>query len=247
MGRLDGKVAIVTGGSRGIGRAVALAFAAEGADVAITGAQDQEALDNVKAEIEALERRAIASIADVSHRAEIDNFIAAVADRWGRTDILVNNAGVIRMTPLEDISEEQWDRTIAVHLKGTFNCTQAVIPIMKRGSGGKIINVAAPSALRGSSGVSDYAAAKGGIIAFTLNAANELAPYNIQVNCISPVARTRMTDELIAYRQRHANEPSGSLTRGGTIEPEATTPPFVFFASSESDLITGQTLALHRR
>lgn len=247
MGRLDGKVAIVTGGSRGIGRAVALAFAAEGADVAIAGARDREALAAVKTEIEALGRRAMAAIADVSHRAEIDKFIASVADSWGRLDILLNNAGIIRMTPLEDISEDQWDRTIAVHLKGTFNCTQAVIPIMKKQGGGKIINVVAPSALRGSSGVSDYASAKGGIIAFTLNAANELAPHNIQVNCISPVAKTRMTDELIAYRQRQSNDPPGSLTRGGVVEPEATTPAFVFFASADSDLITGQTLALHRR
>jgi len=117
---------------------------------------------------------------------------------------------------------------------------------MKSQGGGKIINVAAPSAVRGSSGVADYAAAKGGIIAFTRNAANEFSPYNIQVNCISPVAQTRMTDALVAYRQQQSNPPAGSLTRGGFVEPEATTPAFVFFASRGSDLITGQILALHR-
>ena len=117
---------------------------------------------------------------------------------------------------------------------------------MKRQGGGKIINVAAPSAMRGSSGVADYASAKGGIIAFTKNAANEFSPYNIQVNCISPVAQTRMTDALVAYRQQQSNQPAGPLTRGGFVEPEATTPAFVFFASRESDLITGQVLALHK-
>lgn len=246
MARLDGKVAMITGASRGIGRAVALAFAAEGADIAIVGMTDEVALAGVEKEIAALGRRVIASLADVSQRAEIDRLVGHIAEEWGRLDILVNNAGIIRLTKLEDISEEQWDRTIAVHLKGTFNCTQAVLAAMKSHSGGKIINVAAPSAMRGSSGVADYAAAKGGIIAFTRNAANEFSPYNIQVNCISPVAQTRMTDALVAYRQQQSNPPAGSLTRGGFVEPEATTPAFVFFASRDSDLITGQILTLHR-
>ena len=100
--------------------------------------------------------------------------------------------------------------------------------------------------MRGSSGVADYAAAKGGIIAFTRNAASEFSPNNIQVNCISPVAQTRMTDALVAYRQQQSNPLAGSLTHGGFVEPEATTPAFVFFASRDSDLITGQILALHR-
>lgn len=246
MGRLKNKVAIVTGGTRGIGRAVAVALAEEGADIAITGAQDQTALDDAKAEIEGVGRRVIAAIADVSQRSEIDALIADIDERWGRIDILVNNAGIIQMTPLEDLTEAQWDRTIAVHLKGTFNCTQAVLPVMKRMGGGKIINVVGPAAFRGMSGLADYGAAKGGIIAFTLNAASELEPYNIQVNCISPVARTRMTDALVAYRRERSDEPTGALTRGGTVEPEATAPTFVFFASSDSDLVTGQVLKLHK-
>ena len=236
----------MTGASRGIGRAVALAFAAEGADVAIVGMTDYEALAGVEKEIAALGRRVIGSLADVSQRAEIDRVVARITEEWGRLDILVNNAGIIRMSPLAEITEDQWDRTIAVHLKGTFNCTQAVLAVMKDQGGGKIINVAAPSAMRGSSGVADYAAAKGGIIAFTKNAANEFSPYNIQVNCISPVAHTRMTDALVAYRRQQSNEPPGSLTHGGVVAPEATTPAFVFFASAESDLITGQVLALHK-
>ena len=165
---------------------------------------------------------------------------------WGGIDILVNNAGIIHMVPLEDISEDQFDRTIAVHLKGTFNCTQATIPAMKTQGGGKIVNVAAPSALRGSTGVADYASAKGGIISFTYNAAAELEEHNIQVNCISPVAQTRMTDTLIEYRRKRSKERTSKLTRGEIIKPEAVAPSFVFLASPESDLITGQVIKLHR-
>ena len=114
---------MITGASRGIGRAVALAFAAEGADMAIVGMTDEVALAGVEKEIAALGRRVIASLANVSQRAEIDRLVGHIAEEWGRLDILVNNAGIVRLTKLEDISEEQWDRTIAVHLKGTFNCT----------------------------------------------------------------------------------------------------------------------------
>jgi NAD(P)-dependent dehydrogenase (short-subunit alcohol dehydrogenase family) len=188
--RLLEKVAIITGGSRGIGRAVALAFAREGARVAIVGVSDQPALAQVAREIAALGREALALSADVANRAEVERFVQQVLDRWGRIDILVNNAGIIHPTRLEEISEAQWHATLAVHLTGTFHCTQAVVPAMKAQGGGKIINVAAPSALRGSFGVADYAAAKGGIIAFTRNAASELKAYNIQINCISPVAET---------------------------------------------------------
>lgn len=244
--RLKGKTALITGASRGIGRAVALAYAAEGADIAIAGVSDQSALDGVAQEIMATGQRVIAQCTDVSMRNQVDELIARICVEWGGIDILVNNAGIIHMVPLEDISEDQFDRTIAVHLKGTFNCTQSTIPAMKTQGGGKIINVAAPSALRGSTGVADYATAKGGIISFTYNAAAELEEHNIQVNCISPVARTRMTDALIEYRRKRPKEPTSKLTRGEIIEPEAVAPSFVFLASSESDLITGQVIKLHR-
>ncbi|MBI2998403.1 MAG: SDR family oxidoreductase [Deltaproteobacteria bacterium] len=242
-GKLEGQVAIVTGGSRGIGRAVALAFAQEGACVAVAAAHDRAALREVEQEISSLRPQALAVMADVTRRAEIDRLVQKVVESWGRLDILVNNAGILRPAPLESITEAQWDEIIAVHLKGTFNCTQAVLPIMKQQRRGKIINVAAPSALRGSFGVADYAAAKGGIIAFTRNAANELNPYNIQVNCISPVADTRMTEVLTAFRRRHLDEPPGQHS---FVSPEAVAPVFVFFASSDSDYVTGQILEVSR-
>ena len=243
MGRLDGQVTIVTGGSRGIGRAVALAFAHEGARVAVAAAQDRDALRKIEEEIAALGGDSIAMLADVCRRGDVEGVVQAALSKWGRIDVLVNNAGILRLGPLESISEERWDETLAVHLKGTFHCTQAVIPIMKQQGKGKIINIAAPSALRGSFGVADYAAAKGGIIAFTKNAASELGAYNIQVNCISPVADTRMTEELTRFRREHL----GIARRDREfVPPEAIAPAFLFFATADSDLVSGQLIEVGR-
>ncbi|MCS6927374.1 MAG: SDR family oxidoreductase [Candidatus Binatia bacterium] len=242
--RLAEKVALITGGSRGIGRAVALAFAREGARIAILGVSDEEALARVAQEIAAIGRSVLTLRADVRQRTEVDTAVRRVLDRWGRVDILVNNAGVLHPCRLEEISEAQWQDTLAVHLTGTFHCTQAVVPSMKTQGSGKIINVAAPSALRGSFGVADYAAAKGGIIAFTRNAASELKPYNIQVNCISPVAETRMTQALFAFRRQHLGEPLATFGHAKLVEPDAVAPVFVFFACADSDYVTGQVLAV---
>lgn len=242
--RLPEKVALITGGSRGIGRAVALAFAREGARVAILGVSDEEALARVAQEIAAIGGPVLTLRADVRQRAEVETAVQRVCDHWGRIDILVNNAGVLHPCRLEEIREAQWQDTLAVHLTGTFHCTQAVVPGMKTQRSGKIINVAAPSALRGSFGVADYAAAKGGIIAFTRNAASELKPYNIQVNCISPVAATRMTQRLFAFRRQHLDEPLATFGHAKLVEPDAIAPAFVFFACADSDYITGQVLAV---
>jgi NAD(P)-dependent dehydrogenase (short-subunit alcohol dehydrogenase family) len=243
MGRLDGQVAIITGGSRGIGRAVALEFAGEGARVAIAAAKDRSALQKVEGEIVALGRESIGMLANVARRGEFDRLVQAVLAKWGRIDVLVNNAGVLQLAPLENISEERWDDTLAVHLKGTFNCIQAVIPFMKQQKKGKIINIAAPSALRGSFGVADYAAAKGGIIALTKNAASELKPHNIQVNCISPVADTRLTEELTKFRREHLGIPRREREY---IAPEAIAPAFLFFATADSDYVSGQLIEVGR-
>jgi NAD(P)-dependent dehydrogenase (short-subunit alcohol dehydrogenase family) len=243
MGRLDGQVSIITGGSRGIGRAVALKFADEGARVAVVAAHDRDALRQIEEEIAVLGGDSIAMLADVSRRGDVEGVVQSVLTQWGRIDVLVNNAGILRLGSLESISEERWEETLAVHLKGTFHCTQAVIPIMKQQRKGKIINIAAPSALRGSFGVADYAAAKGGIIAFTKNAASELSAYNIQVNCISPVADTRMTEELTKFRREHL----GIARREREfVAPEVIAPAFLFFATADSDLVSGQMIEVGR-
>ena len=243
MGRLEGRVAIVTGASRGIGRAVALAFAREGAVLAVTGVRDQAALDSVQNELSALGTECIARMVDVGRRPEVDALAREVEERWGRIDILVNNAGVLTLKRFEDITEEQWDKTIRVHLKGTFNGMQAVLPVMKRQRSGKIINLTGPAALRPSNGVSDYASAKGGIITLTFNVANEMKPHNIQINCISPIADTRMTDAIAEFRE-HEGIPDN---RPNPAPAETVAPAFVFFASSDSDYITGEVLGFHRK
>jgi len=243
VGRLDGQVSIITGGSRGIGRAVALKFVDEGARVAVVAAHDRDALRQIEQEIAARGGDSIATLADVSRRGDVEGVVQAALTKWGRIDVLVNNAGILRLGPLESISEERWEETLAVHLKGTFHCTQAVIPIMKQQRKGKIINIAAPSALRGSFGVADYAAAKGGIIAFTKNAASELSAYNIQVNCISPVADTRMTEELTKFRREQLGIPRRERE---LIAPEAIAPAFLFFATADSDLVSGQIIEVGR-
>ncbi|MDE0355976.1 MAG: SDR family NAD(P)-dependent oxidoreductase [Deltaproteobacteria bacterium] len=243
MGRLEGKIAVITGASRGIGRAVALAFAREGAVLAVTGARDREALDAVERELSALGTECLARMVDVGRRTEVDRLVREVEERWGRLDILVNNAGVLTLKRFEDITEEQWDETIRVHLKGTFNGMQAALPIMKRQRSGKIINLTGPAALRPSNGVSDYASAKGGIITLTFNVANEMKPHNIQINCISPIADTRMTDAIADFREREGIPD----VRPNPAPAETVAPAFVFFASSDSDYITGEVLGFHRK
>ena len=180
---------------------------------------------------------------DISEEHSARECVDLAIKKFKRIDVLVNNAGVLQLAPLENISEERWDDTLAVHLKGTFNCIQAVIPFMKQQKKGKIINIAAPSALRGSFGVADYAAAKGGIIALTKNAASELKPHNIQVNCISPVADTRLTEELTKFRREHLGIPRRQREY---IAPEAIAPAFLFFATADSDYVSGQLIEVGR-
>ncbi len=245
MNRLQDKVAIVTGASRGIGKAVALEFVRQGAHVVVVAVSDLAAAQEVTDAIKALGREAISAMADVSQRAEVDALVQAALDKFGKVDILVNNAGIINPSLLLQLTESQWDRTIEVHLKGTFNCTQAIAQHMKESGGGKIINVAAPSVLRASTlGVADYAAAKGGIVAFTKTAAKELAPFRITVNCVSPAVYTRMTDRLMEVDQSTLEQRATRVPLGWFGQPEDVAPAFVFFACKDADYITGQVLAV---
>lgn len=240
---IAGKTVIITGATSGIGLEAAIALAGRGARPVIVG-RHPDRLAAAGHEIKAKTGVGAPSyLCDFSSQADIRRLAARLLDDHPRIDVLVNNAGILRLAPLESITEERWDETLGVHLKGTFNCTQAVIPIMKQQKKGKIINIAAPSALRGSYGVADYAAAKGGIVALTKNAANELKAYNIQVNCISPVADTRMTEDLTKFRR----EQLGISRRDReVVPPEAIAPAFLFFATGDSDYVSGQLLEVGR-
>ena len=241
--RLSGSVALVTGASRGIGSAVAQAFAREGASVFLVGRRDPDALEHAIEETRQAGAQADGGLFDVGRYEEVRRLADAIERRFGRLDVVVNNAGVIRPTPLLEITPEQWDDTIRTHLYGTFHCTvEMVNRFMKQRRSGKIVNVAAASALRAYAGVADYASAKGGIVAFTRNAARELQPFNVQVNAIIPVARTRMIEALGAYYEKtHGARAAGHITE--VAPPGALVPSFLFFASADSDYVTGQILS----
>jgi 3-oxoacyl-[acyl-carrier protein] reductase len=249
--RLEGKRCIVTGAGRGIGRAVVLAFADEGASVVVNDV-DKEAADAVVAEIPG--GRAIANYEPIGTMAAADAVVATAVDSFGDVDVLVNNAGILRDRMLHRMTEEEFDQVIGVHLKGTWACGRAIVqrwrPAAKQEAEAgrlthhrKIINVTSASGLLGAVGQSNYAAAKMGIVGLTKSWAKELGPLSINVNAIAPAALTAMTEPLLedpeAARRRLARF---ALGRYG--EPEEIAPSFVFLASKESDYITGQVLCV---
>ena len=240
MGKLDGKVALVTGGARGIGRAIALAFAREGASVGINDLRLDDALESVVATIEQSGGRAWALPADVADQAAVQAMVERLRLQAGTVDILVNNAGIADTGPLAEMSVETWDRMIAVHLRGTFLCTRAVLPQMLERGSGKIINMGSQLGQIGREGWTHYAAAKGGIIAFTKALAREVGPAGIHVNCIAPgpisTGLVKNGDPAVDDRMR-ASLP---LRRFGSVDDVA--PTAVFLASHESDYYAGQTL-----
>jgi 3-oxoacyl-[acyl-carrier protein] reductase len=183
---LSGKIAYVTGGSRGIGRASALAFAEAGADVALCHYQDEAEGQAVAAAIEAMGRRAFQMAADVGVVAEVNAFAAAAEAALGPCDILLNNAGINIRTPFGEISEAEFDRMFDVHMKGMFFMAQAVYPGMVARGGGRIINISSQLAIKGSAGITTYCAAKGGILSFTRSLAFEAGPHGVLVNAIAP-------------------------------------------------------------
>lgn len=243
MGKLDGDVALVTGASRGIGRAIALAFAAEGADVACNYVRGREEAASLVDEIEATGRRGIAVQADVAREDDVARMVAETMDAFGRVDILVNNAGFATLYRIEEMPVEAWDAIVAAHLRGTFLTTRLVLPQMLARGNGKIINVASQLAYKGREGWGHYSAAKAGVIAFTRVLAQEVSHRGVRANCIAPgpiateiippafrgdpEAATRVTDAL-------------PLRRIGTVDEVA--PTAVFLASDDSTYYVGQVL-----
>ena len=244
MGKLEGKAAIVTGGTRGIGKAVALAFAREGANVAINYTRSEDAAVAVVAEMNQMGRKGLSFKVDVANGKEVKEMADRVIKEFGQVDILVNNAGISQPAMLYKMTEEQWDRVVAVHLKGTFNAIQAVSHSMMERQSGKIINVTSTAGLVGTIGQINYSAAKGGVITMTKSAARELARKKINVNCISlGVVETDMTQKLQEDpKLREIYE--GRILLGRFGRTEDVTPAFVFLASNDSDYITGQVLSV---
>ena len=196
MGRLEGKAAVVTGGGRGIGRAICLAFAKEGADVVVNYASKDQPAQEVVRMIQEMGRKAVAVKGNVAIKADVERIILAAVENFGKIDILVNNAGVSKPNMLYKMTEEQWDEVVDIHLKGPFLCIQVASKYMMEKKYGKIINVTSSAGLWGTKGQINYSSAKGGIIALTKSAARELAGYGITVNVVQPgYVSTEMTRE----------------------------------------------------
>lgn len=242
--KLDQKAAVVTGGSRGVGRAVALAYAREGADVIVNYVSNDQAAREVVAEIESMGRRAAAVKADVASAADAENLIQACVDKFGHIDILVNNAGFTRPALLRKMTEEQWDEVLNVHLKGAFLCTKAAANRMADQKSGKIINVTSVAGLVGTVGQINYAAAKGGLLSFTKSAARELARYNVCVNVISlGIVATDMS-EKIRTDEKLKEIYMGRILLNRFAEPDDISPAFVFLGSDDANYVTGQLLCV---
>jgi NAD(P)-dependent dehydrogenase (short-subunit alcohol dehydrogenase family) len=246
---LENRVAIVTGGAKGMGRAMALKFAGEGCDV-VVNALHIEGAEKVAGEVRALGRRSLAIKADISSRAEVNDMVARTIKEFGKIDILVNNAGGITGVTggnTDTATEEDWDKVLSVNLKGAFLVCMAVIPHMKKKKYGKIINLSSMGAVHPSVSVLHYHSAKAGILGLTLNLAFELAPFNIYVNAIVPgPVETPFWDSLIPPGpERDAlfaaiAKKEVPLGRIGT--PEDVAGPALFLASGLSDYVTGQII-----
>jgi 3-oxoacyl-[acyl-carrier protein] reductase len=241
---LTNKTAVVTGSSRGVGRAVALGFAAEGANVVINYTSNQDAANEVVDIITGMDRRAVAVKADVARKDEVERLFGKALDAFGKIDVLVNNAGFTRPALMLKMTEEQWDQVVDIHMKGAFLCAQAAGKHMKEQQSGKIINVTSVAGLVGTVGQINYSAAKGGIISMTKSMARELARYNVCVNVISlGIVATDMTEKIRTDEKLKEIYMNRILLKR-FAEPEDISPAFVFLASDASNYITGQLLCV---
>lgn len=240
MRLLEGKTAVITGGSRGIGKGIAMRFAAEGANIAITNMISNDEFEAAVREIAALGVKARGYVSDASVFADAENVIDEIVNDFGSVDILVNNAGITRDTLLMRMTEEQWDQVLTVNLKSVFNLTKAAIRPMMKQKNGSIINMSSVVGVSGNAGQANYSASKAGIIGFTKSVAKELGSRNVRCNAIAPgFILTEMTSRL--PEDVKADWISKiPLRRGGL--PEDVANAALFLASDLSSYITGQTL-----
>lgn len=240
MAKLNEKIAIVTGASRGIGRAIALQLAADGATVVVNYSGSQQKAEEVVATIEAAGGQAVAMQASVANSDDVSRLIDDVVKQFGRIDILVNNAGITRDNLLMRMKEDEWDDVLNTNLKGVFLCTKAVTRTMMKQRYGRIINISSIVGVSGNAGQANYVAAKAGVIGLTKTTAKELASRNILVNAIAPgFITTEMTDAL-PEDMKAAMLAQIPLARLG--EPAHVAKAVSFLASDDASYITGQTL-----
>ena len=241
MKPLDKKIALVTGAARGIGQAIALQLAADGADLALCDVK-AEWLEDTAAKVKALGRRAETYAMDVANGAAVGEAVAKVLADFGRIDVLVNNAGITRDTLLMRMSEEDWDAVLDINLKGAFLVTKAVVKPMMKQRSGAIVNIASVVGIMGNPGQANYTASKAGLIALTKTTAKELGSRNVRVNAVAPgFIRTAMTDKL-AEPVKEAMLKMVPLGRLG--EPEDVAKAVAFLASDAAAYVNGQTLAV---
>ena len=237
---LEGKAAIVTGGTRGIGRAIALDLAANGADVALNYRKSAGLAAELVETIQGMGRRALAVQADVSSFADAQAMVQKVLDEFRRLDILVNNAGVNWDGVVWKMTEEQWDRVIDVDLKGTFNYTRAVTPIFRGEGCGKIVNITSINGLRGKFGQTNYSAAKAGVIGFTKACARELGRYSVNVNAVAPgLIETEMVKEA---PDKVRDMALAEIVLGRLGLPEEVACVVTFLCTEKARHITGQVI-----
>jgi 3-oxoacyl-[acyl-carrier protein] reductase len=237
---LEGKAAIVTGGTRGIGRAIALDLAASGADVALNYRKSASLAAELADTIRGMGRRALAVQADVSSFDDAQAMVQAVLDDFGRLDILVNNAGMNWDGVVWKMTEEQWDRVIEVDLKGTFNYTRATAPAFRKQGSGKIVNITSINGLRGKFGQTNYSAAKAGVIGFTKACARDLGRYSINVNAVAPGL---IETEMVKEAPENVRETAlAEIVLGRLGLPDEVAYVVTFLCTEKARHITGQVI-----
>jgi 3-oxoacyl-[acyl-carrier protein] reductase len=236
---LKAKVALITGAAQGIGKAVTLVLARHGADVVVADVNIEKAQETAR-EVEALGRAAMAVRVDVTHLEDVEKMVEAAVQRFGKIDILVNNAGIARDKLILRMTEEDWDTVLNVNLKGTFNCTKAVIKHMSKQRSGKIVNIASVVGMMGNPGQANYSASKAGVIGLTKTVAREFAARGINVNAIAPgYIQTPMT-EVLPEKAKEELKRLIPMNRLG--QPEDVAHAVLFLVSEVSSYITGNIL-----